>query len=248
MPETEYFVRWRGKVAGPFDLARLKTMIRQGQLSKQHQISTDETNWVPAGEISELYPHPRDIPSPVVAEEPPVNDRLEDEKETLPALPDPPPQPVPAAADLKPAPPELPAQAAPLTRCRYCGEDILWGARKCKHCGEFVYSRPVRPADHPTKNPGLAAVLSFFYLGLGQIYNGHLAKGFFLCFCPAAFSLFFFLILLPRLLDADSSLRSASAGVIACLIAYIVLWIFGIVDAYQSAEEINRSRTTRRFR
>jgi TM2 domain-containing membrane protein YozV len=27
------------------------------------------------------------------------------------------------------------------------------------------------------KNPGLAAVLSFFISGLGQIYNGQIAKG-----------------------------------------------------------------------
>ena len=27
------------------------------------------------------------------------------------------------------------------------------------------------------KNPGVAAVLSFFWAGLGQIYNGQIAKG-----------------------------------------------------------------------
>ena len=27
------------------------------------------------------------------------------------------------------------------------------------------------------KNPGVAAVLSFFYCGLGQIYNGQILKG-----------------------------------------------------------------------
>jgi len=27
------------------------------------------------------------------------------------------------------------------------------------------------------KNPGLAAILSFFICGLGQIYNGQIAKG-----------------------------------------------------------------------
>jgi len=27
------------------------------------------------------------------------------------------------------------------------------------------------------KNPGLAAVLSFFFAGLGQIYNGQIGKG-----------------------------------------------------------------------
>jgi len=27
------------------------------------------------------------------------------------------------------------------------------------------------------KNPGIATVLSFFYMGLGQIYNGQIGKG-----------------------------------------------------------------------
>ena len=34
---------------------------------------------------------------------------------------------------------------------------------------------PMPPPSY--KNPGLAAVLSFFYMGLGQIYNGQIAKG-----------------------------------------------------------------------
>ena len=29
----------------------------------------------------------------------------------------------------------------------------------------------------PKKNPGLAAVASFFFAGLGQIYNGEILKG-----------------------------------------------------------------------
>lgn len=40
------------------------------------------------------------------------------------------------------------------------------------------------------KNPGLAAVLSFFFMGLGQIYNGQIAKGVFslLCMWPQSCS------------------------------------------------------------
>lgn len=32
------------------------------------------------------------------------------------------------------------------------------------------------------KNPGVAAVLSFIFAGLGQIYNGHIGKGLVLIF------------------------------------------------------------------
>ncbi len=70
------------------------------------------------------------------------------------------------------------------------------------------------------KNPGLAAILSFFYMGLGQIYNGQIAKG------------VFFIIL-----------YSISALLIIILVGIVttpILWIYGIYDAYKSAEKINR--------
>ena len=35
------------------------------------------------------------------------------------------------------------------------------------------------------KNPGVAAVLSFIFTGLGQIYNGHIGKGLALMFISA---------------------------------------------------------------
>ena len=69
------------------------------------------------------------------------------------------------------------------------------------------------------KNPGLAAILSFFYMGLGQIYNGQIAKG------------VFFIIL-----------YSISALLIIVLVGLVttpILWIYGIYDAYKSAEKIN---------
>ncbi len=69
------------------------------------------------------------------------------------------------------------------------------------------------------KNPGLAAILSFFYMGLGQIYNGQLSKG------------IFFII----------------AYTVSCLLMIVaigfittpIMWIYGMYDAYRSAEKIN---------
>jgi TM2 domain-containing membrane protein YozV len=69
------------------------------------------------------------------------------------------------------------------------------------------------------KNPGLAAVLSFFFMGLGQIYNGQITKG------------IFFIII-----------YSVSAFLMIILIGFIttpILWIYGMYDAYKSAEKIN---------
>ena len=69
------------------------------------------------------------------------------------------------------------------------------------------------------KNPGLAAVLSFFYCGLGQIYNGQIAKGIGLI---VIYSISWLLILL-----------------VIGLITTPLLWIYGMWDAYKSAERIN---------
>jgi pSer/pThr/pTyr-binding forkhead associated (FHA) protein len=71
----------------------------------------------------------------------------------------------------------------------------------------------------PPKNSGLAAVLSFLWCGLGQFYNGEIGKGF------------------------TYMLSSFIAGLLTCLVIgwFIlpVVWILGIIDAYQSAERIN---------
>ncbi len=92
------------------------------------------------------------------------------------------------------------------------------------------YGSPVSPIIHrPHKEPGIAAVLSFFFAGLGQIYNGEIGKG--LCFILAnvvSFLMCFFLIGFPMLL---------------------IVWIFGIYDAYTVADQINRGTGNyRRYR
>lgn len=70
------------------------------------------------------------------------------------------------------------------------------------------------------KNPGIAAVLSFFYMGLGQIYNGQIAKG--IVFIIAySISLFLMIVLIGFLTTP-------------------ILFIYGMYDAYKSAETINR--------
>ncbi|MCG3139059.1 MAG: hypothetical protein HJJLKODD_02937 [Phycisphaerae bacterium] len=69
------------------------------------------------------------------------------------------------------------------------------------------------------KNPGIAAVLSFFYTGLGQIYNGQIGKG---------------LLLM--------ALQFVSVMAMFVLVGFIttpLLWIYGIYDAYQTAERQN---------
>lgn len=71
----------------------------------------------------------------------------------------------------------------------------------------------------PPKSAGLAAILSFLFCGLGQLYNGEIGKS--VAFLAAGIF----------------------GGLLICiLIGWIILpviWIVGIIDAYQSAERIN---------
>lgn len=71
------------------------------------------------------------------------------------------------------------------------------------------------------KNAGLAAVMSFFYVGLGQIYNGQIGKG----------------ILFIIIQSINIFLIFLGIGIIT----YPIVAIIGIYDAYRSAEKINAS-------
>ena len=49
------YVRIRGRIHGPLDIAKLKDLVRKGQLSRIHEISTDRVNWQPASSVPELF-------------------------------------------------------------------------------------------------------------------------------------------------------------------------------------------------
>jgi TM2 domain-containing membrane protein YozV len=69
------------------------------------------------------------------------------------------------------------------------------------------------------KNPSIAVVLSFFWPGLGQIYNGQIGKG--ICFLVAA------------------GISALLMWVLIGFLLYPVAWIWGMVDAHNSAKQIN---------
>jgi len=74
------------------------------------------------------------------------------------------------------------------------------------------------------KNPGVAAVLSFFVTGLGQIYNGQIVKG------------VLFIII--------QAINALLMYVLIGFITFPIFWIWGMFDAYRTAEKIN-ARTNR---
>lgn len=71
--------------------------------------------------------------------------------------------------------------ASDLVPCRFCQGDVSPDAIKCRHCGEFLSERAARQRQReqaaPKWSPGVAAVLSLFLPGAGQIYKGRLFSG-----------------------------------------------------------------------
>jgi TM2 domain-containing membrane protein YozV len=70
------------------------------------------------------------------------------------------------------------------------------------------------------RNPGIAAVLSFFWTGVGQIYNGQIVKG--------------IILILVQVVNAFLMV------VLIGFITYPIVWIWGMYDAYKTAERMNR--------
>ncbi len=52
---TRYYFRIRGRVQGPFDLARAQALMRRGRLSRSHEVSLDKVHWQRAEEFPELF-------------------------------------------------------------------------------------------------------------------------------------------------------------------------------------------------
>lgn len=92
--------------------------------------------------------------------------------------------------------------------CKNCGNQIDDKAEICVGCG-------VRCKN--SNNPALAAVLSFLFVGLGQIYNGETGKG--LGFIAIAIVLFFTIFI--------------GIGIIL----YPAFCIYQIYDAYKVASK-----------
>jgi serine/threonine protein kinase len=53
-----YWVRFRGRTAGPYDVATLQKHARQGLISRLHQVSTDQVHWNPANTVEGLFGTP----------------------------------------------------------------------------------------------------------------------------------------------------------------------------------------------
>lgn len=133
--------------------------------------------------------------------------------------------------------------AAAVRTCPDCAEDVTADGRFCPYCGRDLEKKaagPPRrtrgrsdarpaprrwdPLEEPLpKSPFLALFLAFVFTGAGQVYAGRPVRG----LLTLGFALF--------TVGLSVALRMP-----AVLIIPGAVWIFGIVDAYGSAQEENR--------
>lgn len=113
----------------------------------------------------------------------------------------------------------------PTNYCPNCGAELKFKeAEICPTCGVRIKEPPPQKEVKEVKSPGIAAILSFFITGLGQIYNGQIVKG--LVFLVLAI-VFVFL-----------------SAILIGIPFLIFIWIYGIYDAYNTAKKINMGQIT----
>jgi TM2 domain-containing membrane protein YozV len=108
----------------------------------------------------------------------------------------------------------IPSLRADEMYCSSCGKAIKKAAEICPQCGVRQKASP-----QTLKNPGIAAIASFLFVGLGQIYNGEFAKGLVLIIIQVINVMLLFVLI--------------------GFLTYPIVWVYGIYDAYKTAEKIN---------
>lgn len=111
--------------------------------------------------------------------------------------------------------------------CQNCGKEIPDGAKFCPECGHSSTSGAAPGGmDANTavmfnkKSEGLALILSLLITGLGQIYVGQTTRGIWM-------------------LVGAIILWVLTAALLFPGIILVVLWIYGMYDAYKLANDYN---------
>lgn len=105
--------------------------------------------------------------------------------------------------------------------CSSCGAPVPETAKFCNECGARLPGAVMPGQPVPAQDTGgekstfLALAGSTFVPGLGQVYEGNLLRGY-LVFFGTFFG--FFLLIIPGL----------------------IIWLYGIYDAYTTADRMNR--------
>jgi|GEM_PF-260012 len=101
--------------------------------------------------------------------------------------------------------------------------------------GGRAYGVPAQPVYQERKNATLAAVLSFFIIGVGQIYCSRVKRG----IAILGFSFLFWIIFFAAV-AASTPYGGPPAFGILMFFVLIIFWLWNISDAYNLAKKINR--------
>ncbi len=101
--------------------------------------------------------------------------------------------------------------------------------------GGRAYGIPSQPVYQERKNAALAAVLSFFIIGVGQIYCGRAKRGIAILGLSFLFWIIFF-----ASVAASTPYGGPPAFGILMFFVLIFFWLWNISDAYNLAKKINR--------
>ena len=108
--------------------------------------------------------------------------------------------------------------------CSNCGFEMPKATKFCPECGNATSMGPqvvnstTATVLRSDKSPGLAALLSFLIIGLGQVYLGLTKKGIIL-FVLAIISGILIFVLIGWIL-------------------WVLVWVYAIYDAYNSGEKM----------
>jgi ABC-type phosphate/phosphonate transport system permease subunit len=118
--------------------------------------------------------------------------------------------------------------------CPTCGNALQYAeAEICPNCGVRIKAPP---APHEVRNPWLAVLFSFLFYGWGQWYNGKTWDG--LKFFGAFLGLYFLMFVFSFMAAFEPS---AAAFIILVFLALIGLWVYGMYEAKNTADRINRN-------
>jgi len=124
--------------------------------------------------------------------------------------------------------------------CKYCGKSIDSEAEICPKCGVRLREVPrLEITTHGSgnvkqaKNPKIAAVLSFFMAGLGQVYNGDVLKGLAMIFIDIILNGIWISTGFVLLFSQAYLLLVTLINVTICFMIYCIL------DAYEGAQKAN---------